>query len=92
MATRIFFTLPPSLPPSLPPFSNSKNDLSNISGHILVDGHPRDEGFNAKIGYVEQDDQLMGIMTVRAFPPSLPPSLRPSRSPSLFERKSLVKN
>ncbi len=30
-----------------------------------MDGKPREEGFSAKIGYVEQDDQLMGIMTVR---------------------------
>ena len=42
-----------------------KNDLSKITGSILVDGQRRDAGFNAKIGYVEQDDQLMGVMTVR---------------------------
>jgi hypothetical protein len=28
--------------------------LGQISGHILVDGKPRDEGFHHKIGYVEQ--------------------------------------
>lgn len=38
---------------------------TQISGHILVDGKAREEGFSAKIGYVEQDDQLMGVMTVR---------------------------
>jgi hypothetical protein len=27
---------------------------AQISGHILVDGKPRDEGFHHKIGYVEQ--------------------------------------
>ncbi len=30
-----------------------------------MDGKAREEGFSAKIGYVEQDDQLMGVMTVR---------------------------
>jgi hypothetical protein len=62
----------------LPP-APRKNDVKNISGHILVDGRTRNEGFNAKIGYVEQDDQLMGIMTVT---PALPPALF-SRPPSL---------
>jgi ABC-type lipoprotein export system ATPase subunit len=42
-----------------------KNAKSKISGHILVDGKAREEGFSAKIGYVEQDDQLMGVMSVR---------------------------
>lgn len=60
--------------PHGPPASHSDPDFPlnprpspqfQISGHILVDGKPREEGFSAKIGYVEQDDQLMGIMTVR---------------------------
>lgn len=42
-----------------------KNNKANISGHILVDGKPRESGFAANIGYVEQDDQLCGLLTVR---------------------------
>jgi len=45
--------------------SNPNHAHTQISGHILVDGKAREEGFSAKIGYVEQDDQLMGVMTVR---------------------------
>lgn len=37
----------------------------HIRGHVFVNGKPKDASFMNGVGYVEQDDQLMGILSVR---------------------------
>jgi ATP-binding cassette, subfamily G (WHITE), member 2 len=49
----------------VPPPQGKNGQDGNIQGHIMWGGRPRTEGFEAQIGYVEQDDHLCGTLSVR---------------------------
>ncbi|KAK7491867.1 hypothetical protein BaRGS_00016886 [Batillaria attramentaria] len=42
-----------------------RKDLSGLSGDLLIDGGPPPENFKCLVGYVVQDDVVMGTLTVR---------------------------
>ncbi|RUS86344.1 hypothetical protein EGW08_005929 [Elysia chlorotica] len=42
-----------------------RKDPAGVKGHLLLDGKPVPENFKCMVGYVVQDDVVMGTLTVR---------------------------
>ncbi|GFO21177.1 ATP-binding cassette sub-family g member 2 [Plakobranchus ocellatus] len=67
-----------------------RKDPAGVRGHLLLDGKPVPENFKCMVGYVVQDDVVMGTLTVRenfAFSAAL----RLPSSVKAEERKQRVK-
>ncbi|XP_029949983.1 broad substrate specificity ATP-binding cassette transporter ABCG2d [Salarias fasciatus] len=78
----------------------ARKDPSGLSGEVLIDGAPQPPNFKCLSGYVVQDDEVMGTLTVREnlrfsaalrLPGSVPQSEKEARVSHLIKELGLTK-